>query len=580
MRAGVLAAVLAWSLAASAAAQVKSVSLPKAGAGVQTGLPAAAGAGISAAPSLAPLKLELGSGIGSFPAPAIRLAPEAVSPVSAEPGIRAAAEVPGLSASPAEAPLSAESGSVALPEAAKPVAAELSESNARAESPEGFFPRLKKLFDGSAKLADAPELQVPEYMRTAPESLLPHASAAPSWNRLGKASGESKLAFERALKKALPSPTPAVPLSVEALPQALVEVQQADSDGVVRQAWDLPSGARGAQAGFKGLFWIDADGRLVRRDLETGAMTAYASPSGMVSRFVLAQNDWVFVVVGGALERWDLDDRDAEVISPAGFDASSLTHMVFAEEGKFSGETFFYHATGRLAWSSSSRSEEVGGLVMTRDGENQEKPIPAGKGFYFAVEGGKTRLWKRKGEYSPLESWGEIPFEVRSIGTDDGAVFAAVDDGVVEWDFSRGEYRLFRVPGFSALPGPKRVDVDADRLILSAGSRVLELDKDALRVRKNTQADRTRRWAEKNPMYVEGGYLRIGEFKFKIAHRTAPSRPWIERAWASVRRFFGRSAPPAVALERGISEKDWKALNLPSNKRLIYDTLKGFTLHQ
>jgi len=44
-------------------------------------------------------------------------------------------------------------------------------------------------------------------------------------------------------------------------------------------------------------------------------------------------------------------------------------------------------------------------------------------------------------------------------------------------------------------------------------------------------------------------------------------------------RLLGRTAPAQV-LDLGISEKDWKALNLPSNKRLIYDTLTGFTLNQ
>ena len=172
---------------------------------------------------------------------------------------------------------------------------------------------------------------------------------------------------------------------------------------------------------------------------------------------------------------------------------------------------------------------------------------------------------------------GTIPFQILALTPSPSleTLYAAVPEGLVVWEVSRGRYRLFPVDGLAAPEARPSVHVSGDALFLGAGDRIHEFRRSVLADLFSPDLS-VRAWSEQNPMSVRDGVLRIGDFSFPIAKKAPAARPWYKRAFD---RLLGRTAPAQV-LDLGISEKDWKALNLPSNKRLIYDTLTGFTLNQ
>ncbi|MBI5622472.1 MAG: hypothetical protein HY924_01700, partial [Elusimicrobia bacterium] len=550
MRAGILAAVLSAAFAAQAAGQVKTGPAAQGqGSGVApvSGLQGGLRTGSGAAPAVSPLRLELGSGLGTFDIPSVGLEdPAAVVPAGV-PGIRlgapASADVPAAEPAPSAVPhAKVQSGGASLPEAALSASQELSESRESREGSEGLLPRLKKLFDGSAS-ARPREIDVPEYMRSSPESPLGPVSLPPSWRPLVKAEGETRLVFGESSKQSYPTKASETQrLAAETLVEAPGRAEQADPDGIVRQAWDLPAGSLEPQAGVSGLFWIDPAGRVVMRDAATGVLAAFSSPAGKVTRLLVTGSKEVFVVVGGAVEKWELDDLKIARISQDGFDGSAITAMAIGEESKYESRPSFHYPGGRLKVSYSTVEDQKGKVELVSNGWKIEDPTPIGKAAYYKAEAGLTRIWRRDTD-AKAEAWGEIPFEARSVTVEDGTAFVAVDEGLVEWDLARGEYRLFKVPGFAALAGPKAVSISGDLVLLSAGSRVLELDRKAIKARKLTPADRTRVWAEKNPMYVEGGKLHIGDFTFSIAAKIPAPQPMMKRAWNRVLQAVGRGVP-------------------------------------
>ncbi|MFA6580129.1 MAG: hypothetical protein WCU88_13765, partial [Elusimicrobiota bacterium] len=89
-----------------------------------------------------------------------------------------------------------------------------------------------------------------------------------------------------------------------------------------------------------------------------------------------------------------------------------------------------------------------------------------------------------------------------------------------------------------------------------------------------------RLWSQAHPMSVSEGLLHIGDFTFPVSKKVPVEKTGFARLWDALLRRIGLRTLPADAQALGITEKEWKAVNLPTNKKAIYETLKAFTLNQ
>ncbi|MCX5795479.1 MAG: AAA family ATPase [Elusimicrobia bacterium] len=544
------------------------LSPPAARAAVRTQTPGRAASGLPAVAglSLAPrlradagpaalgggLRLDLSPGVALPQPPGLSLQPASagipVLPTLAAPVLSAGLPQPAPVAGPSQdASLRAESPS---------------EPSARPESGQGLFTRLARLFDGSRPAQAAEEFA--DYLQSPPEVPLPAPPRIPGWERLSATGGDRAPVSFHAEKSETLGEGRSIPISRDDSAPGPWEKTDAASGARV---WEPPTGSRDATAFGDSLYWIDPHGRFVVYSLEKKTAAAYTCHEGPVTRFAVAGPNRVFVVVGNDLRRWDLDALYARTYPALGQNAESITSMALAEDSGV-GDAMTFHLPGRRLKSSG------GGIIVETGAFEAEAAVPAGRGLFYRHEQDGTRVW-RDADY------GSIPFRILALAADPAqdTFYAAVPEGLVVWEVRGGRYRLVPAAGLDAEGVKPTLHLDGDTVYLGAGSRVLQFQRQDL-MGQREPPDTVRLWSERNPMFVKDAALHIGDLTFPIAGRPAPARSWAARAREALSRVLGRPAPPREVRDLGISEDDWRALNLPTNKRLIYDTLKGFTLNQ
>ncbi|MBI5241942.1 MAG: AAA family ATPase, partial [Elusimicrobia bacterium] len=577
------AAVLALALCAPGRAAVRTASVVEtAPAGVSAGgvggVKSAAAAGLTTLTSL-PLGLQPSFGAGAAPSVGPALKSAAVSP-----SVLPQSQVPFAPAPEVKAETPASAPAALVPAAGQEAAQTMAEAAQRKEGSSGFFGRLARLFDG--KRQAPPEPVLADHLQSPPELPLARLDRLPSWSKLVPAAVRPQVRFQLdSLEKWGAGAGAVRPLTVADGSAGLPAQDVYEAQGLVRKAFALPAGAGHAAIVASQLYYVDSEGRLAVRDRDSGETKTYKAASGKVERFWADPDgtDEVYAVVDKKLERWRLKSLEAVQISGDDFDASSIRQMVTGEEDASAAGFSFYFPGGRVRSSPLGVEKYLGGLRLTKDGAESSGLVAAGKGLYYRVESGKTTAWKGSASSFDTDEVGEIPYAAVSLARVGGrnALAAATAQGVVQWDLENHRYRFFPIPGLAeaAGRGDLRLQSFGDRVFLSAGSRVLELSVPRL-MQEVTEVDLTRLWSENNPMFIKDGFLHIGDFTFPIARKAPIPQTWYQRLSASVRRALGRPVPPQEVTDLGISVDDWQAVNLPTNKRLIYDTLKGFTLNQ
>ncbi|MCX5793891.1 MAG: AAA family ATPase [Elusimicrobia bacterium] len=367
----------------------------------------------------------------------------------------------------------------------------------------------------------------------------------------------------------------------------------AGADKVGLQRWIVTGGVKYAALVKGGVFWVDQTGNVFlyrRAAAETVRIAVAPGKLGPVT--VSEDGKFVYAVVDGRLQRWELKDKDisAKSVKAEGVDASKIQALepLNAEDADSQGDGVqILTGDQRLYWAKSKLVAQSEGVEqITKNGSLRSGIVPAGRSLYTEKLAGATRVWLKPyfGNETKLEDLGSLPFDVKAIvaGPSRGTYFAAVAEGILEWDTKTRRYRLFSVPGLDTAGPVARLDVDREGRVLLAGSHsLIQAELAPAQEFLASRAAEVRLWAQDNPMYVKDGFLHIGDFTFPIGKRAAKAKPWYVRDAAAIKRILGiGSRVPAEFAELGINEKDWQALNLPTNKRLIYDTLKGFSMSQ
>lgn len=626
----VLAPLASAQSAASLRPQMPS-DAPVNGAGVRTGPSATAASGMNLSPSLSlslpaalpSIEARETSAAKAAPAGAVqaRTAPPAsigpalpkssLAPPAPEAGARSAA-APGNArpASPAIHALQEQGASVAAAVSSKKEAAEQSR-------PEGSFSKLSRalgrMFDGSRMSAASPsEAASPQAGPGSPKGFLgtrpgaaptvtrrspsiPLPTVSPAWRESqGPASKALTVRFEAGQSEELGRESEigaSQDLSVTEVKGALAVLSASErgEDKVSREVLISPSAPKGAQMTETGVAWLGSDGALYVRDAQ-GKEYAIRPAQGRVREFALSsKNNHVYVLTGDSLQRWDLSTNKATVLTDERIEASRLSglHVRQGENGAEAAQarsaslrvTLKEGVLSRRPESPETIHDEFGAVSWLK---------PSADSLYIQKLDDGARLWRKTMHDSgaPVEEVGVLPFEVKAAveGPGNGILFAAADEGLVEWDTRSARYRLFQVPGLkeAAAGGSIRLEMSADggQALLGAGSKFFRLDLSAARSYLDGDEARVRLWAQANPMSISAGALHIGDFSFPIRVKEPVQLPWRKRAWAALKRALGLSGAPAEAEAAGFSEKEWKAVNLPANKWVIYQTLKAFTLRQ
>jgi MoxR-like ATPase len=473
------------------------------------------------------------------------------------------------------------------------------ESKAGASAPGGV---IGKLFDGGkakgpsgsdASVAGR-DSQVVSYLSQAPKSLF--AEAIPLWKEAGAPSETdlqvkqdngalSDLGAERDLTEDAQVQTE--PVEVE-LPEP---VYGADKVGL--QRWVVTGGVRYAALVKGGVFWVDGTGNVFlyrRASAETVRVVVAPGKLGPVT--VSEDGKYVYAVADGRLQRWELKDGgiSAKSVKADPLDGAGIRALepLNAEDASSRGDGVqILMGDKRLYWAKSKIvTQSEGAEQITKNGSLRSGLVSAGRSLYTEKAAGGTRVWLKPyfGSETKLEDLGVLPFELQAVvpGSVRGTYFAAVSGGIVEWDVKTRRYRLFPVEGLAAAGKVQGMDVDRDNRILVSGSHsLLQAELAPAQDYLASRAAEVRLWSQSNPMYIKDGALHIGDFSFPIAKKAAAPKSGLARLGAALKSLFGvKSAVPAEVSGMGIGEKEWQALNLPTNKRLIYDTLKGFSLSQ
>jgi MoxR-like ATPase len=363
-------------------------------------------------------------------------------------------------------------------------------------------------------------------------------------------------------------------------------------DGLKVEVLESEGGeVRQAAVVHDGLFVLDSQGAMVHFRRGGGKVFSVNPGNRGISDFTaLPGGSRLLVVKADLLAEWDLLN---------GTEAALRSDHLRVRDAK---------------WMRSGRFAAGGGWAQVRDGEDlitwgvesrvvrrrrdalafdKERPGPlaaSGDRFFLERAGGSSRVWRMEvlpeslpsREPLPVLELGTLPFEVRAAASSgrESAVYLAAPQGIILWDLEQGKYRLFSIPGLEAAAGsgPIGMSVTSDEggrdvLAVFAGPRVFRVEGMGVESRGAVEACENREWSEKNPMFIRGGALRIGEFSFPLAEREGR-----RGLGARILSLFRRRGTRPEGL--GISEREWKALNLPTNKRLIYDTLKGFAMGQ
>lgn len=358
-----------------------------------------------------------------------------------------------------------------------------------------------------------------------------------------------------------------------------------------RRFLGLPGGVKQAAMAADILTWVDDQGRLILYSPSSGKKASVTAAAGPIERYAMADDGrHAFVWAAGTLQRWDLVEKKAEILTGEKFKALGLTVTGFVParpEGKDSGDMRIVTDKGSLFWIADSGKLfffESGSEEVTAGGR-VPPPLKALADGYWAedVEGG-SRLWARVGQsggpYS-VADLGRVPHKVLALTeAQDGKLLLAVTEtGFLQWDLAQKKYRHFEVEGLKEAVVARKTAVDSskdgNRVLIQAGDRLFYVDLGQTTRAAESYEASVRLWSEENPMYVKDGVLHIGEFAFALQQRKAAALPWYRAFWnwlTSLVKAGASDKAPALTYE------EWQAVNLPSNKWAIYQTLKGFTL--
>jgi hypothetical protein len=267
-----------------------------------------------------------------------------------------------------------------------------------------------------------------------------------------------------------------------------------------------------------GVAWLDSGGDFYYFDRKKNQAYRVDSPQGKVRLCAASWNgDYAFVAVGKSFQRWDLSRGKALSLAANFVDAGKAVSLRAVKSQAVLADGAEIVCEGvRWSWIGRRVVRTEGSLV----------PVPS-------------------------EAQDSLP------DAQEGVHWRATPDGLVEDDARLGRRRLFRIPGLreAAASGPISLGgmPQSRSFALAAGNRIFTLEAEPARRRLDAEDSAARLWSQAHPMSVSGGALRIGDFSFPIGD-------------------------PGLLSE--IGEDEWKALNLPTNKRLVYDALKGFSMNQ
>jgi len=378
-----------------------------------------------------------------------------------------------------------------------------------------------------------------------------------------------------------------------------LQAAETGQDKVRRSQWQMKSGVRQSAQVEKGIVWTDQEGDFYYHDAKAGKTFRITPAEGKVDAFAASDDgEFLYVVNNGMLQRWDLSTKKATKVNKDKLPVSEVADLqpvtLPGKDGKPTNGILLRSKGSRVFWIGSQLlrfpvSEEA---VYNEFGLGV--PLtPAGDKFYLQKTENGTRVWRKawQGTETDVADIGELPFTVKAVAEtpDRGIYLVASQEGLIEWDTMQRRYRVFDIPGLkeAAGTGAIRLQVALDskglqvqKAVVTAGDRVYQLDVAEARSFLDTPASQVRLWSQANPMTIADGFLRIGEFQFPIAQKTPKPQGLFARMAGAFLRAVGLRSVPAQAEAMGISEKDWRAVNLPTNKKVIYDTLKAFTLRQ
>lgn len=548
-------------------------------------------------------------------APVLPLSPIAAlpaSPISALPALNAVAplaQAPSAALAP-QARVSAQGQAPAAASAAAPQATVLGRLSAQlgpvlpggaapagaSARQDGETPSFNKdqqtaLYDHAAKASGGASAVALEDWTAAP-AVTPLSSIKPQWKPAEKGSAPALQQRYSDLEVSDPVQEKDVALSEKlSMPDAKSALKDVTSDeeslAFGRRERFQAEGARQAVLGGSLMAWIDGDGKVVvhdRRDKETVRVTA---PLGAATKLAASQDGkYLYVVAGGHVQRWDLDAREAVVVmEPSAIGGEILElNAVKGGDGRNqgldirtpSGHVFWQPGSlGRVESGTESISAKAGAAPSLRE---------AGDGLYLESREGSTRLWGRAltGNGAAVVDLGSVPAELKSVVTlaDRKTAFGLTDDGFIEWDLETGRYRSFAVQGLRQAGGARgsiSVSPDGRRVLVAAGEQLFYADLGATPRGVEAAEAETRQWSDEHPMFIKDGLLHIGDFTFAVTPKyEAVSESWFGRLW----RKLTRQPAPQGKLIPPVTREQWAALNLPANKKALYQTLKGFTLGQ
>lgn len=456
--------------------------------------------------------------------------------------------------------------------------------------------RQDQVYDSSAKISgsnSADDAVSGNYMETAPVLPLPRVkpqwkdSTAPSAAAM-KYQFESKGMTEIGRVSALSvsedlKPEPAAGLFKDITPE-----DESLSYGK-RLYMEVKTGVKQGRLVGEDVAWTDAEGRLNLYSPKTDSTVVIKSQMGPIERFVTSPHSrTVYVIAGGALARWDLDAKKADVIMDEKVTSLGLHDLSALRSDEEGVEVKTDKGQLILTKGAVTLFEGTPGQVVVEKGVPPTLRSAGAAGeFYVENTGTGSRIWKNTlgGSGSSVEDLGTLPFDVKTIVATKGrdTLFAVTDQGLVEWDMAGRRYRLFEVEGLRSAAIGKNVTLDLSlngrQALVTSGDRLFYVDLGDGARDAESKESAIRAWSDENPMSVKDGVLHIGDFAFPVQTRKAEvvALPWYTRLWNRIRGIKEESSAVGGP---SLSAEDWKAVNLPTNKWAIYQTLKGFTLGQ
>lgn len=329
-----------------------------------------------------------------------------------------------------------------------------------------------------------------------------------------------------------------------------------------------------------GAAWLDENGVFHLWRKKGQEAHTIVSPSGQQARAfeIDSSGGTIFVRTDSTIEKWSLvGPKTAKILMSDRIETSSLGRFDVRE-----GHTIGVQVEsnlGRLNWTAQGVFVRDNGAerFYTEDGQ-AVKLERAGRGLYLERGAGFVRAWSDQG--GSLRSIGKIDVAFGAYEVKEGVLFAAAGSEIVEWDLAEGRWRTFSVP--VKLHADAQISVHDRRLAVAQGSRAYTVDLRPIDGRLKGEDVQIRLWSQANPMRIEEGKLWIGNEAFPLNLGPGALRPlsWPKRVfYATLGRLFGMSRPrfePKLPL----SGAEWKALNLPTNKKNMYDTLRALSIGQ